>query len=562
MAAKSSRRLHDLLRLAAFAAIIFLIRDGHMRFVASQAANREPLTLEQAREFFPVAQEFVPGESGPGVQAVRDAEGRNLGRLLQTSPQSDTVVGFSGSTNVMVAFGPDEKVIGIKVLESGDTLEHLDAVLADESFLTGFNGHTWEELGAGIEVDGVSGATLTSMAIAEGMARRFGGDRPSYRFPRQISIEEVRACVPGCHELQPSQSNPGFLDVLDVDGQDLGRVARTSPAADNIIGYQGPVDTLLVFDPAGRLSHLVMRESFENQPYAGYIPQEASFLGFFQGRTLAELSELDLAAEQVEGVSGATMTSMAMANGIVKAAGGLGSLPALTAPRAGSFSLRLRDLGSTLVVLLAFLVAFTRLRKGKTARLVLRLLLIFYLGLVNGDLLSQALLVGWAQSGVPWQFALSLVLLSLAALIVPLSTRKQFYCSHLCPHGAAQQLLRIHVRWKLKVSRRITRMLEWIPILLLGMIVVVAMRHLPLRLVNIEPFDAYVFRLAGWATITIAVVGLGVSAFIPMAYCRFGCPTGAMLNLLIPGGRGAGTIRRDRVAGILLALALLCHWLP
>ena len=48
----------------------------------------------------------------------------------------------------------------------------------------------------------------------------------------------------------------------------------------------------------------------------------------------------------------------------------------------------------------------------------------------------------------------------------------------------------------------------------------------------LEPFDAYVWEVAGAITIAIALISLFVSAFVPMAYCRYGCPTGAILKLL------------------------------
>ena len=83
------------------------------------------------------------------------------------------------------------------------------------------------------------------------------------------------------------------------------------------------------------------------------------------------------------------------------------------------------------------------------------------------------------------------------------------------------------------------------------------MLSLPVSLVDIEPFDAWVFRVAGWATITVAIVGLVASLFVPMAYCRYGCPTGALLKFLqvslaqralddagLGSGRARGTGRR------------------
>ena len=75
----------------------------------------------------------------------------------------------------------------------------------------------------------------------------------------------------------------------------------------------------------------------------------------------------------------------------------------------------------------------------------------------------------------------------------------------------------------------------------------------------LEPFDAYVWQVAGAATITIAIVGLVVSAFIPMSYCRYGCPTGAMLKLFEFGRNDNRWSRRDYLTFAFLALALLLN---
>ncbi len=64
------------------------------------------------------------------------------------------------------------------------------------------------------------------------------------------------------------------------------------------------------------------------------------------------------------------------------------------------------------------------------------------------------------------------------------------------------------------------------------------------------------WRVAGWATVAIAIVGLAVSLVVPMAYCRFGCPTGAVLNYLRLQGAGDRFTRRDLAALALLGLAI------
>ena len=74
----------------------------------------------------------------------------------------------------------------------------------------------------------------------------------------------------------------------------------------------------------------------------------------------------------------------------------------------------------------------------------------------------------------------------------------------------------------------------------------------------LEPFDAYVWHVAGIASLVIAVVGVVVSMFVPMAYCRYGCPTGALFKLLRFAGDQDHFARRDGVA--LLAVAGVLAW--
>jgi len=71
------------------------------------------------------------------------------------------------------------------------------------------------------------------------------------------------------------------------------------------------------------------------------------------------------------------------------------------------------------------------------------------------------------------------------------------------------------------------------------------------NLANWEGFDAWLWRSAGLATIMIAIIGLIASIFSPLAYCKYGCPTGALFKFL---RKSSGTNRfslRDLVAGLL-----------
>lgn len=349
-----------------------------------------------------------------------------------------------------------------------------------------------------------------------------------------------------------------MLQVTDANGSVLGAAGRTSPHADQIIGYQGPIDSLLAFDQNGALKSLEIRSSFENQPYADYPNEDAYFASLFTGRSIRQLADMNLTEEEVEGVSGATMSSMAMAEGIVEVARSWERerIRSLEAQKPW-VQWKARDSGSLAVILFAGFVAFAKRGKTKFFRISLQILIVAYLGLANGDILSQALFAGWAQNGIPWQRAPILAILSIAALTVPMTTGKAFYCQRLCPHGAAQQWMRKLRKRPLLLPKKIDRSLTKLPVALFAMVILLAFTTSAHTLAMLEPFDAYVWQVAGAVTVALALISLIASAFVPMAYCRYGCPTGAMLKLFEFQPDDQGWNRRDYLSFSLLGLSLL-----
>lgn len=550
--------LRHLCRFLALALIVWLVNRSHQQFRKEVTEQGQPIELSEARQLFPTAHSLESKE-GTGDLQVRDEEGESLGRLTQTSPQGDTSIGFSGPTNLLVAWDEQGQVVEVAIRSSGDTSDHVDAIVESPPFFRQFVGKSRGDLAEMNDVEAVSGATLTSLAIVDSLRLRFGGQAQVSRFPQSLTVEEVSPHFPKASKLEPSKTHPGLLDVLDADGQLLGKVGRTSPYADQVIGYQGPVDTLLAIGLDGKLIGMKARSSFENKPYAEYPNDDAYFVSLFEGRSVEELAKMDLVAEEVEGVSGATMTSMAMAEGIVKTADAWEKERARAEQYRPLVHWKLRDTGSLCVIVLGCVVAFTRVGKQKRVRLVHQVLLVGYLGLINGDVLSQALFAGWAQSGVPWQRAPVLALLTLAALLVPMATGKPFYCHQLCPHGAAQQWVGKIRKSPVHLPAKMGKILELLPVVLLGFVLLVAFHKLEFPLAMLEPFHAYVWEVAGAATITIAIVGLVASAFVPMAYCRFGCPTGALLKLFEYRRNDQGWSRRDYWTFTFLGLALLLY---
>ncbi|MGC1275223.1 MAG: FMN-binding protein [Planctomycetaceae bacterium] len=549
--------------------IVLAIHHRHERHVADERGRREiTASIAQVRELLAGAQAFGPSDPQRGGRFVVDADGETVGYVVQTLPAAKNVVGYSGPNDLLLTFGADGRLAGLSLLTSGDTPDHVALVRQDATFLSSFAGSTWSQLASLDHVDGVTGATLTSAAIAEAVVHRLAGSQPSFRFPESLDVSAAEAFFPEAASIEPDRR--GVWRVLDDRGSTLGLLLRTSPMSDDRIGYQGPTDGLLALDPAGEtVVGIGFQRSYDTPRYVEDVSLDWTFLHGFDGMPLAGFSALTVGhGADVEGVSGATMTSQTLVENLVEAATRFQSKLAsnrTAATGAGAtawnFDFESRDLGTAAVVLFATVIAFTNLRGKTWLRRVWQVVLIVYLGFVNADLLSQGLLVGWAQNGPAWRIAPGLVLLAVAAFAVPLTTRTQLYCHHLCPHGAAQELLRNRLPWRVHLPRRLERLLSLVPAALLALVVVVALWHLRLDLTGIEPFDAYSLAAAGTATLVIAVGGLIASLFVPMAYCRYGCPTGALLGYLRRNGRSDRLTVRDALAAGLAVLAGAVAWL-
>lgn len=529
-------------RIGIFIAIIALIHWSARQAAPEQDRDAPDVALEIVQIFYPSAAAVSPRSDARGAHVVTDTNGNGLGFFVVTSPDADSIIGYSGPSNVLVAFGADSSVLGVEVLSSGDTEEHLAQVVADPTFLAQFEGSSWDEIRALKQVDGVSGATLTSAAISEGILRRIAGKSPSLRFPKPLIINDAAPFFPTAASLKSGA-------VLDASGETIGHLTHSSPHSDNLIGYSGPSDVVIALAPdRNTIKGIALRDSYDSPQYTAYLDDR--FLDLYDGMTLEQV----LDAPDVEGVSGATMTSQTVAGAVKIAAQKM-----IAARETDVHDAKVRfsghDIGTIVIILLALLMAFTKLRGNRRLRIAFQLLLIIYLGFMNGQLLSQALFVGWAQNGVAWQLAPGLLLLAAAAFLVPLFANRNLYCHQICPHGAAQQLLKKVTKKKLDVPPKLARVLRAIPFILLLFVIVIAVLQTGFNLAQIEPFDAYLWRAAGWATISVAVVGLIASMFVPMAYCRYGCPTGALLTFFWANGRPDKFSRRDGLALICLLLA-------
>jgi hypothetical protein len=384
-------------------------------------------------------------------------------------------------------------------------------------------------------------------------------------------------------ELVRAESPRGGFAVLDAGGKKIALAVRTSPVADVVVGYKGPTDTLMLLDADGaKLRRIALRKSYDSKRYVAYVTGDDYFLNLFNESTLERLADMDFKEAKVEGVSGATETSWSVAESLKMRAKSV--LEERPTGWLREIRWRWQDAGHLAVLVSALIMAFTRLRGVAWLRHSHHVLLVIYGGFIAGELLSQGLLAGWAAYGTPWRSAPGLLLLAVVALLGPVITSKQLYCHHICPHGALQQLLARRVGRQWRFSPVLERWLTRLPFVLLGFVFLSVVWGWAVDLNALEPFDAYVIRfaepgtnitnvppllypfeeylsaviwVAGWASIAIACCGLVASLFQPLAYCKYGCPTGALFKLLRFTGDADRLGVRDWAAALLLITAAL-----
>lgn len=376
-----------------------------------------------------------------------------------------------------------------------------------------------------------------------------------------ITVAEVRAFLPEAARLKVDAGPRGGYEVIGNTGERIGYVVRTMPQSRTIVGYSGPSDVLVVFDAEDKGLGATIRHSYDTPSHVDDVRHDYIFMESWNRRSWEEIAEItDLAAAKIYAVSGATRTSEAVAQSVVERVA-----QGTTATSVGrSWRWAWRDSALFGFLGIGCLFAYWKHPQWQRWRWVYSVATIVGLGLWMGDLLAQSLLVGWMETRVPWSATPGLVILATAAFVLPWASRQPVYCQFVCPHGNLQRwtMKLLPARWKRPLGEDLKWLSRCVPPLLLLVVLVVSFLRLDFDLAGIEPFDAYVLRSAGWATLLVAGLGLLVSLWVPMAYCKYGCPTGWLLEFMRRRGGKEYFSGHDWIGVALLAVAVLLYLTP
>jgi len=375
-----------------------------------------------------------------------------------------------------------------------------------------------------------------------------------------VSAKEVGELLPEAASLRKDDSPRGGYFVDDKAGVVVGYAACTMPRSKDIIGYAGTTDALIVLDESWRVLGVRIRSSEETQRYVAEVAQDLRFLKSWTGMSAGKASLLQLGRQGFDAVAGASATCRAVARAVARTLADVSNRPR----EASTLRFAWSDAALLAIVMGGCFLAFGKTAGRRRLRLAFQVVVFAYFLSFAADMVTMKMTVGWLKAGIPWQSAPGLVALLAVAVLLPWGTQKPVYCVQICPHGAAQEWLGALApkRLRVELSAKVQTALKILPLVLLVVSVVGAVVGLELDLAEIEPFDGYnlVRQTVGFSTLAIAIVGLVAACYVPKAYCKYGCPTGLLLEYSRARGPDDRFALRDWIAlGLLLAVAGLCR---
>ncbi len=320
-------------------------------------------------------------------------------------------------------------------------------------------------------------------------------------------------------------------DTLSVQ-PDGTFVVNTRVLAKDVQGYGGPVPLKIHIDKDGRLTAI---EAEPNAESPSFFDRAKELFSRWQGKTIDEAM-----AEDVDAVSGATFSSKAIIRNVQRGLAyakqhGLADVgkgaQEESAERTVATGWTLGSIVALIAVLLGAIVPlFTNNRRLHLVQLVVNVVV---LGLWTGTFVSYTLFLRLFAGGVSLSTIGTLaapLLMLIVALLYPLVGRSGHYCAHVCPFGSAQELAGKLSRRKLHITPRVLRVLTALRNLLWGVLMALLLTGTCTAWIDYELFTAFIYSSASVWVIVLAMLFLVLSVWVPRPYCRFVCPTGALMK--------------------------------
>ena len=341
-----------------------------------------------------------------------------------------------------------------------------------------------------------------------------GGQRQMQNTTEQLKVAAVSAVsfeIINGNIYQGTSTSEGLLSWQAI---------RSAP------GYGGPLTTVISVNEEGVIEGIAIVESRETSSYLQEVT-DSGLITSYLGRTIDDLPQID-------GISGATLTSQSISRSVVQGSLAIGEQVFELGPAESSSSFPVPGKTDWLVIVLfvaAILVARTKFKAKKQARWTLLLSSLVLIGFYSSSQYSSAtfsfLLSGMWSEGVASYTAIILLGLSVGYMIY---SNKNIYCNYICPFGAAQECLGCIT------SPRVVRLkppfFNWFPRLLLLTVLAMGLYFRNPGNFTYEPFGILFNMIGSTFLFALTVLVVLSSLIMHKPWCQQLCPVTQMFDFI------------------------------
>lgn len=311
-----------------------------------------------------------------------------------------------------------------------------------------------------------------------------------------------------------TEASVGSVDTISIlpDGSS---VIHTSVLPDETEGYGGPVN-MDIFIKDGKIAKI---EPLPNEETPSFFDRASELFSNWIDKTPEEALQM-----KVDAVSGATYTSNAIISninaGLTYYEGSAKKKQTPVIPWKMWIALAV-TLAACVVPLFA---------KNKIYHNVQLIANVIVLGFWCGQYLDYMLILKSISNGFILPVGLVTIVMLVAAFVYPLFGHAQYYCTHICPLGSAQQLAGELCGYKIHMSPKVIKALDWFRKILWAVLMLLLWTDTLTDWMDLELFQAFGVETASWWIIGAAAVFIIMSLVISRPYCRFVCPTGSLFK--------------------------------
>lgn len=341
---------------------------------------------------------------------------------------------------------------------------------------------------------------------------------------KQDTLTVLQQGEPAVEKYERLNGNYPSYKLWDAEDSFLGYgvVAHAS-------GYGGKLVVLSIIEESGRVKNVTLLENAETPLYLNKV-LDSGLLDKITAKDITQGFEAQ-GFEDIDGVSGATVTTEAIIAAVQKGTAQIGNEQlGLNIPVNAKLNLIWQDIVAIILVLLAIVCSALNARK---LRPWLLLMSVIFIGFILNYSLTYSNYVSILAGRLPvfterpiWYIMVP------GILTVTLLWGRNFYCSWLCPFGAVQEgIYRSLNLFRFSPSSQIRAKVKRFRWPLLWLVAMLALVFNNSGIASFEPFSVFFDGSGNTDQWIIMLIVLLMSIALLRFWCYSFCPVGAILDL-------------------------------